>query len=104
MTGALVLVTALAACTSTDAGTPTGNEPAPGAAVFPSTEVGPLIDALPPVLIFDTGDERAPSWIKGTLEFAAGEISWHDLENIGQTPLQFVTVEFKESGNAALPI
>ncbi len=38
------------------------------------------------------------------LKFAAGEISWHDLENIGQTPLQFVTVEFKESGNAALPI
>ena len=47
VTAALVLVAALAACTSTDAGTPTGNEPAPGAAVFPSTEVGPLIDALP---------------------------------------------------------
>jgi AraC-like DNA-binding protein len=34
----------------------------------------PLIDSLPPMLIFDTGDERAPSWIKGTLEFAAAEI------------------------------
>ncbi len=38
------------------------------------------------------------------LTFAAGETSWHDLENIGLTPLQFVTVEFKDSGNAALPI
>ncbi len=38
------------------------------------------------------------------LQFATGEISWHDLENIGATPLQFVTVEFKDSGNAALPI
>lgn len=35
----------------------------------------PLIDALPPMLIFDTGDAAAPSWIKGTLDFAAGEIS-----------------------------
>lgn len=38
------------------------------------------------------------------LNFAAGEISWHDLENIGPTPLRFVTVEFKDSDNSALPI
>lgn len=38
------------------------------------------------------------------LQFAAGEISRHDLENIGQTPLQFVTVEFKDSANPALQI
>lgn len=35
----------------------------------------PLIDALPAVLVFDTADNLAPSWIKGTLEFAANEIS-----------------------------
>lgn len=35
----------------------------------------PLIDALPPMLVFDTNDARAPSWIRGTLDFAAGEIS-----------------------------
>lgn len=35
----------------------------------------PLIDALPSFLVFDTGDKVAPSWIKGTLEFAANELS-----------------------------
>jgi AraC-like DNA-binding protein len=35
----------------------------------------PLIDALPSILIFDTGDAEAPSWIKSTLEFAANEIA-----------------------------
>lgn len=38
------------------------------------------------------------------LTFGAGERMQHDLENIGDTPLQFVTVEFKDSSNPALPV
>lgn len=38
------------------------------------------------------------------LTFAASEFSQHDLENIGCTPLQFVTVEFKDSANPPLPL
>jgi AraC-like DNA-binding protein len=35
----------------------------------------PLIDALPSFIVFDTGGHLAPSWIRGTLEFAAAQIS-----------------------------
>ena len=38
------------------------------------------------------------------LVFDAGEESQHDLENIGETTLCFVTVEFKNSSNPALHI
>lgn len=36
--------------------------------------------------------------------FAKGESMQHDLENIGDSPLSFVTVEFKDSANTALPV
>ncbi len=36
--------------------------------------------------------------------FAAGEYFMHDLENIGDTPLMFTTVEFLNSPNPALAI
>lgn len=35
----------------------------------------PLIEALPPMLLFDTRKGNAAGWIKGSLEFAADEIS-----------------------------
>src|SRR4051794_10646379 len=35
----------------------------------------PLIDALPPMLLYDTREGNAATWIKGSLEFAAGEIA-----------------------------
>ncbi|MET0956141.1 MAG: glycosyl hydrolase [Cryobacterium sp.] len=47
VTAALVLVTTLAACTSTDAGTPAENESTSGSPIFPSAEVGELVDAVP---------------------------------------------------------
>ncbi len=36
--------------------------------------------------------------------FDQGDGMQHDLENIGETPLQFVTVEFLDSPNTALPV
>lgn len=36
--------------------------------------------------------------------FAAGESMVHDLENIGSSELTFVTIEFKNSDNAPLPL
>lgn len=36
--------------------------------------------------------------------FSPGEIMHHDLHNIGDTKLQFVTVEFKDSANMPLEI
>lgn len=36
--------------------------------------------------------------------FSQGEFFLHDLENIGDTPLVFTTVEFLDSANPALPI
>lgn len=38
------------------------------------------------------------------LTFARGESLLHDLENIGATPLEFVTVEFLDSANDPLPL
>ena len=38
------------------------------------------------------------------LTFAAGESMIHDLENIGDGPLSFVTVEFFDSPNQPLPL
>jgi beta-alanine degradation protein BauB len=36
--------------------------------------------------------------------YAAGRFKTHDLENIGKIDLVFVTVEFKQSANAPLPV
>jgi hypothetical protein len=36
--------------------------------------------------------------------FAAGEFMIHDLENIGETELAFMTVEFLDSANRPLPV
>lgn len=38
------------------------------------------------------------------LTFAAGELMIHDLENIGDAPLSFVTVEYLPSANAKLAL
>ena len=46
---------------------------------------------------YKTGDTRHHS-------FAAGEYFMHDLENTGDTPLMFTTVEFLNSPNPALAI
>jgi AraC-like DNA-binding protein len=35
----------------------------------------PLVDALPAMMLYDTRQENAATWIKGSLEFAAGEIA-----------------------------
>ena len=36
--------------------------------------------------------------------YGAGESKMHDLENVGDTELVFITVEFLDSANAALPV
>jgi mannose-6-phosphate isomerase-like protein (cupin superfamily) len=46
---------------------------------------------------YEAGDTRH-------LRFGVGESMIHDLENIGDTPLSFVTVEFLDSANAPLPL
>lgn len=46
---------------------------------------------------YEAGDTRH-------LEFAEGERMQHDLENTGDADLIFVTVEFKDSPNAPLPL
>jgi len=46
---------------------------------------------------YDEGDTRH-------LHFSEGESMIHDLENIGDGPLSFVTVEFIDSANAPLPL
>ena len=38
------------------------------------------------------------------MTFTAGETMIHDLENIGDTPLSFVTVEYLPSANQPLPL
>lgn len=38
------------------------------------------------------------------LAYAEGEFMVHDIENIGTTSLEFVTVELKESANSPLPV
>lgn len=38
------------------------------------------------------------------MTFGKGEFMVHDLENIGDTPLVFTTVEFLDSANAPLPV
>jgi beta-alanine degradation protein BauB len=37
-------------------------------------------------------------------QYAKGEFMMHDLQNIGQTPLGFTTVEFLDSPNEAIPL
>jgi quercetin dioxygenase-like cupin family protein len=38
------------------------------------------------------------------MSFAAGESMIHDLENTGDGPVSFVTVEFKDGANTPLPL
>ncbi len=57
---------------------------------------------------YGDGEERAVDYQQGDIEhltYAAGESMMHDLTNIGDTKLVFVTVEFLDSANSpfALP-
>ena len=57
-------------------------------------------------LRFHDGRTIERSYVVGDTEhstYAAGEFMMHDVENIGQTDLSFVTVEFLDSANAPLP-
>ena len=56
---------------------------------------------------FATGEARETSYTAGDtrhFHFGPGEFMLHDLENIGDSTLAFVTVEFKVSANAPLQI
>jgi mannose-6-phosphate isomerase-like protein (cupin superfamily) len=56
---------------------------------------------------FDDGSEKERSYELGQTihrAYKLGEFMMHDLENIGQTDLAFVTVEFLDSPNQPLPI
>lgn len=53
------------------------------------------------------GTTRAVSYVAGETRhftFAAGEFLLHDLVNIGDTVLEFITVEFLDSANGPLPL
>lgn len=56
---------------------------------------------------FNDGETREYSYAAGETRhesYDAGEYKVHDLENIGDTDLTFVTVEFLDSPNKPLPI
>lgn len=56
---------------------------------------------------YGDGKVREFTYTKGEtlhLNFGAGETMIHDLTNIGDTPLSFVTVEFLDSPNKPLPL
>jgi quercetin dioxygenase-like cupin family protein len=56
---------------------------------------------------FNDGETREYSYIAGETRhetYARGEYKVHDLENIGDTDLTFVTVEFLDSPNSPLPV
>jgi quercetin dioxygenase-like cupin family protein len=56
---------------------------------------------------FWTGETRETEYREGDVrhfDYGAGEFMIHDLENIGDTELSFVTVEFKHGPNPPLPI
>lgn len=56
---------------------------------------------------YATGETRETSYAAGDtrhFHFGPGEFMLHDLENIGDSTLAFVTVEFKVSANAPLQI
>lgn len=56
---------------------------------------------------FSNGEVRETAYEPGTTrhyKFDLGESMIHDLENVGDTPLRFVTVEFKNGKNPALKI
>lgn len=53
------------------------------------------------------GETRETAYAAGDtrhFHFGPGEFMLHDLENIGDSILEFVTVEFKSSNNPPLPI
>lgn len=49
-------------------------------------------------------DTRYHTGMSRSFQFAAGECMIHDLRNTGTTPIEFLTVEFLNSANPALPI
>lgn len=56
---------------------------------------------------FDNGETREYTYRAGETRhesYGPGEYKVHDLENIGDTDLTFVTVEFLDSANAPLPV
>jgi hypothetical protein len=56
---------------------------------------------------YGDGDIRDVSYEAGDTKhhvYGAGEFMIHDLENIGDTPLIFATVEFLQSANAPLKV
>jgi quercetin dioxygenase-like cupin family protein len=56
---------------------------------------------------FDDGETREYTYRAGETRhesYGAGEYKVHDLENIGDTDLIFVTVEFLDSANKPLPV
>lgn len=56
---------------------------------------------------FNDGETREYSYAAGETRhetYAAGEYKVHDLENIGDTTLIFVTVEFLNSANKPMPV
>lgn len=55
----------------------------------------------------DGGAAKTSSYFAGQtshMRFGAGEFMVHDLHNVGDTPLVFVTVEHLESANPPLPL
>lgn len=55
----------------------------------------------------DGGPAREARYVAGQtshMRFAPGEFMLHDLENVGETPLTFITVEHLESANPPLPL
>ena len=56
---------------------------------------------------YGNGDEMTVDYSEGDIQhltYAAGESMMHDLTNIGDTKLIFITVEFLHSDNAPLPL
>lgn len=56
---------------------------------------------------YGDGSVRLYSYERGEtlhLNFPGGSFMVHDLTNIGETPIAFVTVEFLDSPNAPLPL
>lgn len=66
-------------------------------ATTPGRAVSRSPDGQQTEIRYQAGDTRH-------LGYAAGESMIHDLENVGETTLCFVTVEFKDSPNTALAL
>ena len=56
---------------------------------------------------YGNGEERMVDYTAGDIQhltYAAGESMMHDLTNIGDTTLVFITVEFLDSANPPMPL